>query len=41
MLGFQEVDWAAAECLDVWGIDVEETLMQAEDALCAKIRKWK
>lgn len=41
MLGFTQMDWAAAECLDVWGEDVEGRLCQAEDELRAKIKAWK
>lgn len=41
MLGFTQMDWAAAECLDVWGEDVEGRLCQAENELRAKIKAWK
>ena len=41
MLGFTQMDWVAAETLDVWGVDVEEQLRQAEASLRAKIKAWK
>ena len=41
MLGFTQMDWVAAESLDVWGVDVEEQLRQAEVSLRAKIKAWK
>ncbi|MDO4516838.1 MAG: NAD(P)H-dependent oxidoreductase [Bacillota bacterium] len=41
MLGFTQMDWAAAECLDVWGEDVEGRLRQAEAELRDKIKAWK
>ncbi len=41
MLGFTNMDWAAAECLDVWGEDVEARLTQAEADIRAKIQTWK
>lgn len=41
MLGFTRLDYTAAECLDVWGVDVENTLREAEADLRAKIKSWK
>ncbi len=40
MLGLTQLDWAAAENLDVVGVDVEAQLRQAEAAIRAKIRAW-
>ena len=40
MLGMTEIDYAAAECLDVWGVDVEGTLQAAEKSLREKIQNW-
>ncbi len=41
MLQIPEIDWVGAECLDVWGEDVEARLIQAEAALRKKIDGWK
>ena len=41
MLGFTDIDYVAAECLDVWGVDVEEKLREAEVVLCEKIKNWR
>ena len=41
MLGFTDMDYAAAECLDVWGVDVEEKLREAEGVLREKIKSWR
>ena len=41
MLGFTNMDYVAAECLDVWGIDVEEKLQEAEALLREKIKSWR
>lgn len=41
MLGFTDMDYVAAECLDVWGIDVEEKLREAEEELRGKIKSWR
>ena len=41
MLGFTDVDYVAAECLDVWGVNVEEKLQEAEEALRGKIMSWR
>ncbi len=41
MLGFTDMDYVAAECLDVWGVDVEEKLREAEAVLCEKIKNWR
>ena len=40
MLGVPQMDFAAAENLDVWGADVEGILTQAEQALRQQIRGW-
>ncbi len=40
MLGFTDIDWIGADCLDVWGVDVEAKLKEAEDALKEKIAAW-
>lgn len=40
MLGIPEMDWAAAEELDVWGVDVEGKLTEAEQQLRKKIQSW-
>lgn len=40
MLGVPQLDFAAAENLDVWGVDVEGTLVQAEEALRQQIQGW-
>ena len=41
MLGFTDIDYVAAECLDVWGVDVEEKLREAEEILRSKIKSWR
>jgi len=41
MLGFTDMDYTAAECLDVWGVDVEEKLREAEGVLREKIKSWR
>lgn len=41
MLGFTDIDYVAAECLDVWGVDVEEKLREAEQVLRGKIKSWR
>ena len=41
MLGFTDIDYVAAECLDVWGVNVEEKLQEAEEALRGKIMSWR
>ena len=41
MLQIPDIDWAGAECLDVWGEDVEARLLQAEDEIRQKISGWK
>ena len=41
MLGFTDIDYVAAECLDVWGVDVEEKLREAEEVLRGKIKSWR
>ena len=40
MLQIPEIDWAGAECLDVWGEDVETRLTRAEQSICEKIKGW-
>ena len=40
MLGFTKMDWVGAENLDVWGMDVEGQLRQAEHELREKIQAW-
>ena len=40
MLGIPALDWAAAEELDVWGVDVEGKLVEAERQLRQKIQSW-
>lgn len=40
MLGIPALDWAAAEELDVWGVDVEGKLVEAEQQLRQKIQSW-
>ena len=40
MFGMSQIDYTAAECLDVWGVDVEATLQAAEKTLRAKIQSW-
>jgi len=40
MLQIPEIQWAGAECLDVWGEDVEARLRQAEDRIRELIRGW-
>lgn len=40
MLGIPDMDWAAAEELDVWGVDVEGKLIEAEQQLRKKIQSW-
>lgn len=41
MLQIPEIDWVGAECLDVWGEDVETRLLQAEEEIRQKISGWK
>ena len=41
MLGFTDLDYVAAECMDVWGVDVEEKLREAEAVLREKIKNWR
>ncbi len=41
MLQIPEIDWAGAECLDVWGEDVEARLARAEEDIRKKILGWK
>lgn len=41
MLGFTDIDWIGADCLDVWGVDVEAKLQEAENALRENIQAWK
>lgn len=41
MLQIPDIDWAGAECLDVWGEDVEARLLHAEDEIRQKISGWK
>ena len=40
MLGFTDIDYVAAECLDVWGVNVEEKIREAEEVLRSKIKSW-
>lgn len=40
MFGMTNIDYTAAECLDVWGVDVEDTLQKAEQTLREKIQSW-
>lgn len=40
MLGIPEMDWAGAEDLDVWGVDVEGQLKKAEEQIRTKIQSW-
>lgn len=40
MLQIPEIDWAGAECLDVWGEDVEARLLQAEKEIKEIISGW-
>ncbi len=40
MLQIPEIDWVGAECLDVWGEDVEARLVRAENELRETIRGW-
>jgi FMN-dependent NADH-azoreductase len=40
MLEIPSIDWVGAECLDVWGEDVEARLTRAEEALRGKIKDW-
>lgn len=40
LLGIENVEWAGAEALDVIGVDVEEQLRKAEQALRAQILGW-
>ena len=41
MLQIPDIDWAGAECLDVWGEDVEARLIRTEEEIKAKINGWK
>ena len=41
MLGFTRMDYTAAECLDVIGVDVEAQLQGAEAQLREKLQSWK
>lgn len=41
LFGLTNMDWAAAEGIDIWGVDVEAKLREAEEALRAKIKTWK
>ena len=41
MLGIPQLDWAAAESLDVWGVDVEAQLRQAEEDIRNTIKSWR
>ena len=41
MLQIPVIDWAGAECLDVWGEDVEARLLRAEEDIRQKISGWK
>lgn len=40
MLQIPQIDWVGAECLDVWGEDVEGRLQQAEETIREKIKDW-
>ena len=40
MLQIPDIDWVGAECLDVWGEDVEARLAQAGKDICEKIKGW-
>ena len=40
MLQIPEIQWAGAECLDVWGEDVEGRLIRAEDTIRELIGNW-
>ena len=41
MLQIPEIQWAGAECLDVWGEDVEARLRQAEAEIRKTVSEWK
>lgn len=41
MLGIANMEFAAAEGLDVWGTDVEAKLAETEETLRTMIRSWK
>lgn len=40
MLEIPAIQWAGAECLDVWGEDVEARLVRAEEELARMIQDW-
>lgn len=41
LFGLTQMDWAGADGIDIWGVDVEAKLCAAEEEIRAKIKTWK